>query len=61
MLRLKDAAVSGQGHVYAEAMRYLFNLEKSDEANNNRYASKQASDDTNALDNRAITSALAQS
>ena len=61
MLRLKDAAVSGQGHVYAEAMRYLFNLEKSDEANNNRHASKQAGDDTNALDNRAITSALAQS
>ncbi len=27
-LKLKDAAASGQGHVYAEATRYLFNLEK---------------------------------
>lgn len=27
-LRLKDAAAAGQGHVYAEAMRYLFDLEE---------------------------------
>lgn len=26
-LRLKDAAAEGQGHVYAEALRYLFDLE----------------------------------
>ena len=61
MLRLKDAAASGQGHVYAEAMRYLFNLEQPTEETNNRNASKQAGDDTNALGNRTITSALAQS
>jgi glutamyl-tRNA reductase len=36
-LRLKDAAASGRGHVYAEALRYLFDLEeKTDEAYNIR-------------------------
>jgi glutamyl-tRNA reductase len=29
MLRLKDAAALGQGHVYAEALRYLFDLEEN--------------------------------
>lgn len=28
-LRLKDAAAAGQGHVYAEALRYLFHLEEN--------------------------------
>ena len=28
MLRLKDAAANGQGYVYAEALRYLFDLEE---------------------------------
>lgn len=61
-LKLKDAAASGQGHIYAEATRYLFNLEKEhDETLNSGHASKQASDDTNTLGNRAATSALAQS
>ncbi len=61
MLRLKDAAAAGQGHIYAEAMRYLFNLEENtDEANSDRHASKQAGDDTNLLGNRTITSALAR-
>jgi glutamyl-tRNA reductase len=61
MLRLKDAAAAGQGHIYAEAMRYLFDLEENDdEANSNRHASKQAGDDTNILGNRTITSALAR-
>lgn len=31
-LRLKDAAVAGQGHIYAEAMRYLFGLEENIDA-----------------------------
>jgi glutamyl-tRNA reductase len=31
-LRLKDAAAAGQGHVYAEAMRYLFGLEEKRES-----------------------------
>jgi len=57
-LRLKDAAAAGQGHVYAEAMRYLFGLEN---ANSNRDASQQARNDTNELGRRATTPAVAQS
>ena len=30
-LRLKDAAAAGQGHVYTEALRYLFDLEEKDD------------------------------
>src|SRR5205085_1407906 len=33
-LRLKDAAAAGQGHVYAEALRYLFDLEEKDDKDN---------------------------
>ena len=40
MLRLKDAAADGQGHVYAEAIRYLFDLkEQPDETHNHWNAS----------------------
>lgn len=61
MLRLKDAAADGQGHVYAEALRYLFDLEeKTDEAYYYRDASQQASDDTNILGDRAIAAAVAE-
>jgi glutamyl-tRNA reductase len=60
-LRLKDAAAAGQGHVYAEAMRYLFGLEENIDANQNRDASQQARHDTDELDRAAITSAVAQS
>ena len=60
MLRLKEAAADGQGHVYAEALRYLFNLEEVDEANNDRNASQQTRSDTNVLDSRTITPAVAQ-
>jgi glutamyl-tRNA reductase len=59
-LRLKDAAAAGQGHIYAEAMRYLFGLEENVYANQNRDASKQARHDTNELDRTEITSAVAQ-
>ncbi len=59
-LRLKDAAADGQGHVYAEAMRYLFGLEENNAANYNRNASEQAGDDTNAPGSRATASAVAQ-
>jgi glutamyl-tRNA reductase len=39
-LRLKDAAAEGQGHVYAEALRYLFDLkEQPDETHNHWDAS----------------------
>lgn len=59
--RLKDAAASGQGHVYAEALRYLFDLEEEHAAYNDRNAGQQARYDTNAVGSRAITSPVAQS
>ncbi len=61
MLRLKDAAAAGQGHVYAEAMRFLFDLEENVDENNDRNASKQARNVSNQLDNTTPASALAQS
>ena len=60
-LRLKEAAADGQGHVYAEALRYLFNLEENDEANNDRNASQQTRHDTNTMGRRTPTPAVAQS
>ncbi|GAC1397340.1 MAG: glutamyl-tRNA reductase [Ktedonobacteraceae bacterium] len=59
-LRLKEAAADGQGHVYAEALRYLFNLEEDHEANNDRNASQQTRNDTNTVGHRTVTSAMAQ-
>ena len=54
MLRLKEAAADGNGHVYAEALRYLFGLgEQTDETPDNRNASQQAGDDTDAVGSRA--------
>jgi glutamyl-tRNA reductase len=45
--RLKDAAAEGQGHIYAEALRYLFNLEEQNhEAHSNRDSSQQTGDDS---------------
>jgi glutamyl-tRNA reductase len=61
MLRLKDAAAVGEGHIYAQAMRYLFDLEKQDEEHYDRDASKQARNDTDKLGSRAAASAVAQS
>ncbi len=60
MLRLKEAAADGQGHVYAEALRYLFNLEENHEANNDRNASQQTRYDTDSVGRRTITPAVAQ-
>ena len=60
MLRLKDAAAAGQGHVYAEALRYLFDLEEMDETDYNRNTSQQARHDTDHLHRRAITPVVAQ-
>jgi len=60
MVRLKEAAAEGQGHVYAEALRYLFDLEeKTYEAYNNWDASQQTGDDTDGMGSRAVTPALA--
>ena len=59
--RLKDAAADGQGHVYAEALRYLFNVEvQKNETLNHRDTSQQAGDDTDALDSRATPAPLAR-
>jgi glutamyl-tRNA reductase len=60
MLRLKDAAAAGQGHMYAEALRYLFDLETQHETDYDRNASQQACDDTDHLHRRAIMPAVAQ-
>jgi glutamyl-tRNA reductase len=61
MLRLKDAAAAGQGHVYAEALRYLFDLEeRHEETDYDRNTSQQARYDTDFLHHPAITSAVAQ-
>ncbi|GHO50075.1 glutamyl-tRNA reductase [Ktedonospora formicarum] len=59
-LRLKDAAAVGQGHVYAEAARYLFALENGHEKDYDRNASQQARHDTDPVDRRADTSAVAR-
>jgi glutamyl-tRNA reductase len=63
-LRLKDAAAAGQGHVYAEAMRYLFDLEEKyevDNEDNYRDASQQTGDDTDESGHRAPAAAVAES
>jgi glutamyl-tRNA reductase len=54
-LRLKDAAVEGQGHIYADALRYLFDLkEQPDETHSHRNSSQQAGNDTDTLGSRAV-------
>ncbi len=62
-LRLKEAAAEGQGHVYVEALRYLFDVEEDKEdheANNDRNASKQTRHDTDTMDCRTIAPAVAR-
>jgi glutamyl-tRNA reductase len=59
-LRLKDAAAAGQGQKYAEAVRYLFNLEEKHEEDHDRNAGQQARHDTNTLHCPAVTSAVAR-
>lgn len=65
MLRLKDAAAAGRGHVYAEALRYLFDLEEQNdvhnEADNVRNTGQQARHDTDTLGHQTATSAVARS
>jgi glutamyl-tRNA reductase len=61
MLKLKEAAVAGQGLLYTDAMRYLFDLEENNHESDDRNASQQARNDTNQLDHPQITSAVAQS
>ena len=60
-LRLKEAAAAGQGHVYVEALRYLFDLEvQSDEAHNHRDTGQQAGDDPDTRSDHATAKALAR-
>lgn len=61
MLRLKDAAAAGQGYIYAEATRYLFDLEEKPEKSHayyDRNASQQTGYDTDSIGSSAIESAL---
>lgn len=63
-LRLKDAAAEGQGHIYAEALRYLFDLEVHLDESENEYkdrnASQQAGYAANTVDHRAPASTVAR-
>ncbi|HEY4386271.1 MAG TPA: glutamyl-tRNA reductase [Ktedonobacteraceae bacterium] len=64
MKQLKEAAAAGQGHIYTEAMRYLFHLDEEEEnyeANTHRDSSQQARHDADELGQRATTSAVARS
>ncbi len=61
MVRLKAAAAEGQGHIYAEALRYLFDLEeKIDETYNHRNTGQQTGDDTDTMGGRTATTAVAE-
>ncbi|GAC1378262.1 MAG: glutamyl-tRNA reductase [Ktedonobacteraceae bacterium] len=60
-LRLKEAAATGQGHGYAESLRYLFDLEENvNEADYHRDKSQQVSNDANALGHPAVTAVVVQ-
>jgi glutamyl-tRNA reductase len=60
--RLKDAAADGQGHVYAEALRFLFDLreQQHDETDSNRHASQQTGDDSDELGCSTTSATLAR-
>ena len=61
MLRLKEATVEGQEHMYTEALHYLFDLkEQSDETYNNWNSSKQARYDSDPMGGRTSASANAR-
>jgi glutamyl-tRNA reductase len=58
MLRLKDAAAAGQGYVYAEATRYLFDLEEKSHAYYDRNASQQTGYDPDTMGSPTTASAV---
>jgi glutamyl-tRNA reductase len=61
MLRLKEATVEGQEHMYTEALHYLFDLkEQADETHYHRNSSKQTGYDTDTMGSRTIASAQAR-
>ncbi|HEX3642162.1 MAG TPA: glutamyl-tRNA reductase [Ktedonobacteraceae bacterium] len=57
MLRLKDAAAAGQGYIYAEATRYLFDLEEKSHAYYDRNASQQTGYDPDTTGSPTTASA----
>ena len=60
-LRLKEATVEGQEHIYTEALHYLFDLkELSDETHYNRDSSKQTGHDTDTMGGRTPASSRAR-
>ena len=63
-LRLKDAAAEGRGHIYAEALRYLFDLEvlvdESEDKDNHWNASQQAGYATNTGGHQSVAPAMAR-
>jgi glutamyl-tRNA reductase len=60
--RLKEAAAAGQGHIYAEALRYLFDLEViADDRDSDRNARQQAGTDADRRGDRQITPAVSRS
>jgi glutamyl-tRNA reductase len=63
MRQLKEAAAAGQGHVYTEAMRYLFQLDEEEDygANTHRDSGQQARNDADKSGQRAATSVVAGS
>lgn len=61
-LRLKDAAAVGQGHIYAEALRYLFDLEENThETYYYRHESQQAGNGSDLPGDQAATAVAATS
>ncbi len=57
-LRLKEATIEGQEHIYTEALHYLFDLkEHSDEKHHYRNSLKQAGHDTDATGGRTTAPA----
>ena len=59
--RLKDAAAEGQGHIYTEALRYLFDLEvTSDETHHSRDASQQTGVSADTNSGRTAATAMAR-
>ncbi|HVB21400.1 MAG TPA: glutamyl-tRNA reductase [Ktedonobacteraceae bacterium] len=61
MLRLKEAAADGQGHIYSEALRYLFGLEEYiHETDNHRNTCQQIGADTDKLGRPAAAAPLAR-
>ncbi|WP_069803164.1 glutamyl-tRNA reductase [Thermogemmatispora onikobensis] len=59
--RLKEAAVAGRGHVYAEALRYLFDLEvATDEQTSDRDTRQQAGPGSDTDGDRQAAAAISR-